>query len=190
MMIDPASVAFDIDGVFADTMTLFLDIAHQEFNIDGIRYKDITSYNLADCLEIEPKIIDAVVTRILDGNYSAPLNPIAGAPEVLSRLGRRFGPVIFVTARPYLGSICDWIRETLALDPALVEVISSGSHEGKTNILLGKNISYFIDDRLETCFALQDAGVRPVLFKQPWNRQPHPFVEVSTWDELRTLIEF
>jgi uncharacterized HAD superfamily protein len=118
------------------------------------------------------------------------LRPIAGAPEVLSRLGKRFGPVIFVTARPHLGSICDWIRETLALDPALVEVISSGSHEGKINILLEKNISYFIDDRLETCFALEDAGVRPVLFKQPWNRQPHPFVEVSTWDELQALIEF
>jgi 5'(3')-deoxyribonucleotidase len=189
-MIDPASVAFDIDGVFADTMTLFLDIAHNEFNIDGIRYKDITCYNLTDCLDIEPKIIDAIVTRILDGNYATPLRPMAGAPEVLSRLGRRFSPVIFVTARPYIGAISGWIRETLALDPDLVEVISSGSHEGKTDILLGKNVSCFIEDRLETCFTLQDAGVRPVLFKQPWNRGPHPFVEVSTWDELRTLIDF
>ena len=183
-------MAFDIDGVLADTMTLFLDIAHQEFNVDGIRYKDITCYNLADCLAIEPNIIDAVVTRILDGNYSAPLRPIEGAPEVLRRLGTHFGPVIFVTARPYLGPICDWIRETLALDPASIEVISTGSHEGKTNILLDRSISYFIDDRLETCFALQGAGVQPVLFKQPWNREPHPFVEVGTWDELQALIEF
>ena len=122
MMIDPASVAFDIDGVLADTMSLFLDILHQEFNIDGVRYKDITCYNLTDCLEIEPKIIDAVVTRILDGNYSVALRPIAGAPEVLSRLGRRFGPVLFVTARPYLGSICDWIGETLALERLLKNV--------------------------------------------------------------------
>ena len=189
-MIDPASVAFDIDGVFADTMTLFLDIAHQEFDVDGILYKDITCYNLTDCLEIESKIIDAIVTRILDGNYTAPLKPIAGAPEVLSRLGRLYGPVIFVTARPYLGPLCDWIQRTLALDPAAVEVISTGSHDGKTNILLDRNISYFIDDRLETCFALQDAGVRPVLFKQPWNREPHPFVEVGSWDELQALIEF
>jgi len=189
-MIDPASVAFDIDGVFADTMTLFLDIAREEYNVNGIHYKDITCYNLADCLEIEPKIIDAVVTRILDGNYSAPLRPIAGAPEVLSRLGRCFGPLIFVTARPYVDAICDWIRKTLALDPDLIEVISSGSYEGKTDILLEKNISYFIEDRLETCFALQDAGLRPVLFKQPWNRRPHPFVEVSTWDELQALIAF
>lgn len=39
-MINPASVAFDIDGAIADTMTLFLDIAGDVFHISGIRYKD------------------------------------------------------------------------------------------------------------------------------------------------------
>ena len=39
-MIHPASVAFDIDGVIADTMTLFLDIARDVFHINGIRYED------------------------------------------------------------------------------------------------------------------------------------------------------
>jgi hypothetical protein len=37
-MINPASAAFDIDGVIADTMTtLFLDIARGVFHINGIR---------------------------------------------------------------------------------------------------------------------------------------------------------
>ena len=39
-MIHPASVAFDIDGVIADTMTLFLDIAGDVFHMSGIRYED------------------------------------------------------------------------------------------------------------------------------------------------------
>jgi hypothetical protein len=39
-LIHPASVAFDIDGVIADTMTLFLDIAGDVFHINGIRYED------------------------------------------------------------------------------------------------------------------------------------------------------
>jgi 5'(3')-deoxyribonucleotidase len=189
-MIDPASVAFDIDGVVADTMTLFLEIAHQEFDVDGIRYKDITCYNLTDCLDIDPQVIEAIVTRILDGNYTAPLTPIAGASEVLSRLGRLFGPVIFITARPYPGPLCDWIQRTLALDPASFEVIATGSHEAKDGILQKRKISYFVEDRLETCFLLQDAGVQPVLFRQPWNREQHPFLEVGSWDELQALIEF
>ncbi len=189
-MIDPASVAFDIDGVVADTMTLFLDIARQEFNINSIAYEDITCYNLADCLNIDPKIIDAVVTRILDGNYNAPLNPIAGAPQVLSRLGRHYGPVMFITARPYAGPLYGWIKQTLRLNSALIEIIATGSHEAKPGILQQHSIAHFVEDRLDTCFMLQDAGVRPVLFRQPWNREQHPFVEVGSWEELEKLLGF
>lgn len=188
MMIDPASVAFDIDGVVADTMSLFLDIARQDFNLGGIRYEDITSYNLVDCLDVDPELIDGIVTRILDGKYSATLNPIAGAPEVLSQIGMRYGPLIFITARPYLGTIREWMDQTLHLDPKAIDVIAAGSHEAKVGILKKRNISYFVEDRLQTCFVLQNAGVQPILYKQPWNRQAHPFVEVSSWNELQALM--
>jgi uncharacterized HAD superfamily protein len=190
MKINPASVAFDIDGVVADTMSLFLDIAREDFNLNSIRYEDITSYTLSDCLDIDPDVIDAIVTRILDGKYSATLNPIAGAPEVLNQVGEHYGPLTFITARPYLGTIRDWIDQTLRLNPRSIEVIATGSHEAKADILKEHNISYFVEDRLETCFVLQDVGVQPILFKQPWNRHKHPFVEVSSWDELQALMGF
>jgi 5'(3')-deoxyribonucleotidase len=190
MMIDPSSLAFDIDGVVADTMTLFLDIARQEYNLNSIRYSDITSYRLEECLDIDPKVIDDIVLRILDGNYSATLHPIAGAAEGLAKIQRHFSPVIFITARPYPGPIRNWINQTLRLDPASFEVITTGSHESKVGILQQRKLSYFVEDRLETCFLLQDAEVQPVLFRQPWNREQHPFVEVGSWDELQALIDF
>jgi uncharacterized HAD superfamily protein len=190
MMIDPTSVAFDIDGVVADTMTLFLDIARQEYNLNSIQYNDITSYKLEDCLDIDPQVIDAIVLRILDGNYSATLHPIAGAPEGLTKIERHCRPIIFITARPYPGPIRDWINQTLQLDPTAFEVIATGSHEAKAGILQQRKISYFVEDRLETCLLLQDTGVQPVLFRQPWNREQHPFVEVGSWDELQALIDF
>ena len=40
-MIDPAAIAFDIDGVVADTMSLFLEIARDVHHINHIRYEDI-----------------------------------------------------------------------------------------------------------------------------------------------------
>ena len=187
-MIDPGSIAFDIDGVVADTMTLFLDIARHEFNLNGIRYEDITCYNLSECLNIDSKIIDAIVGQILTGSYSEPLNPIAGAPEVLAQLGAYYGPVIFITARPFVGPMRNWIEQTLRLDPAAIEVIATGSHESKAGVLQQRNIAHFVEDRLDTCFLLEDAGVRPVLFKQPWNRELHPFVEVASWDELHAML--
>ena len=190
LKIDPQSLAFDFDGVLADTMTLFLDIGRQEFGIDWIRYEDITSYLLEDCIDLDRDIIHAILTRIMDGNYAATLKPMAGAPEVLARLGRRYSPIVLVTARPHPGPIGQWIQDVLPMGAAVVEVVATGSFDAKADVLADKSISFFVEDRLETCFPLQAAGVTPVLFKQPWNRQAHPFEEVGSWKELESLIAF
>ena len=189
-MIDPTSVAFDIDGVFADTMKLFLDIAREEYNIDKIRYEDITCYTLEECIDIDAKIIEAIIAGIMEGSHKATLKPIEGATDVLTKIGRYHRPILFVTARPYQRPIYDWIRSVLPLDTDSMEVIATGSFVAKVDVLANKDISYFVEDRLETCFPLQEAGITPVLFRQPWNRKSHPFVEVGTWKELESLIEF
>lgn len=189
-MIDPASVAFDIDGVFADTMTLFLDIAREEYEIDGIKYEDITCYTLEDCIDIDEGIVEKIITKIMNGSHNAPLKPINGATSVLTRIGQRYGPILFVTARLYHGPIFNWIQSVLPLNTASIEVIATGSFEAKAGELLKRKISYFVEDRLETCFPLNEAGITPILFKQPWNRQKHPFIEVGTWSELEALIKF
>ena len=189
-MIDPASVAFDVDGVVADTMTLFLEIARQEFNINSITYADIIRYNLADCLDIDANTIDAIVAQLLSGNYKPRLKPIDGAAEVLALLATRCQPVLFVTARPHTGPLDNWFNDVLHLVPDRIEIIAAGSHEAKADILLQRRVTHFIDDRLETCFLLQEAGIQPILFVQPWNREPHPFVEVGSWSELENLLGF
>jgi len=182
--IDPASVAFDIDGVFADTMTLFLEIALDEYNIDWVRYDDLTCYMLEECIDIDTPIIKAIIARIIDGNHAAPLKPIAGATEVLTRLGRNYSPILFVTARPHLDSIFKWVRRVLPLDPASIEVIATGSFDAKADVLVDRNISYFVEDRLETCFPLQKAGITPVLFKQPWTENS---IRLRKWKAGRSL---
>ena len=190
MNIDPKSIAFDIDSVVADTMALFLDIAREDYHIVGIRYDDITGYNLSECLDIDAPVMEDIINRIHDGGYTAILKPIAGAPEVLAKVGRSHRPVLLVTARPYPGPIHDWVHETLPLDPSDVEIIATGTFDGKISVLVDRGIDYFVEDRLETCYSLQSAGVTPILFKQPWNRTHHPFIEVENWCELESLIDF
>nr|MBL0717275.1 haloacid dehalogenase [Desulfobacterales bacterium] len=56
-MIDPNRIAFDIDGVLADIASRFLEIASERYNIKGISYNDITSYELENCLNIDIKIV-------------------------------------------------------------------------------------------------------------------------------------
>ncbi len=186
--IDPATIAFDVDDVFADTMSLFLDIARNEHHLEELQREDITSYMVEDCIDVDVKILADIFTKILDGSHAAELKPVKGAVEVLTRLGRNYSPIIFVTARNSLNSIVDWIHRVLPLDPALIEVIATGSFDGKVEVLLNKGISFFVEDRLETCFLLMEAGVTPILFKRPWNRREHPFVEVGSWDELEALM--
>ena len=189
-MINPMSVAFDIDGVVADTISLFIEIARNDFNINRLQYEDITSYSLEGIGDIGQDVMTAILEKILNGNYSKPLKPFDGAPEVLRRLGQSYGPVLFVTARPYPGPITEWITDNIGLESGAVEIVATGSFEGKTDILLERNISYFIEDRLETCVFLKDAGITPILFKQPWNRENQLFYEVSNWQELEALIEY
>jgi len=188
--INPATLAFDIDGVVADTMTLFITIAKDDFHIENIRYEDITSYTLEECLDIEQETMSAIIQKLLDGNYSAPLQPIQNAPSVLSRLGKYFGPLLFVTARPYPGPMTEWLMEKLSIDESGVEIIAAGSFDAKAEILLDRKITHFVEDRLETCYKLDEVGITPILFRQPWNRGNDRFFEVSSWRELERLIRF
>lgn len=189
-MIDPSSLAFDIDGVLADTMTLFLDIAREEYEIRNVKYEDITCYTLEDCIDIDPVLIETILKRIMDGTHNEPLKPMPDARNVLIRLSRRHSPILFVTARPYGNPIYEWLRSVLPIDPDFIEVIATGSFDAKVDVLSNRGISYFVEDRLETCFPLFEAGVTPIIYKQPWNRKRHPFVEVGTWKELESLIRF
>lgn len=188
-MIDPQSVAFDFDGVVADTMNLFLKVARDVHQINHLQYDDFTCYNLLECIDIDAGTLTDIVDRLQDGRYTDPLEPMAGAPDVLQRLGDQYGPLIFITARPHVGPVDDWLQQTLSLDPDMMEVIPTGSYDAKADVLTQRGISFFIDDRLETCYQIQAAGVVPVLFKQPWNREQHPFMEVGNWRELEAIID-
>ena len=190
IMIDPASIAFDIDSVVADTMHLFLDIAREEDGETDLRYEDMTCYNLEDCLDLDPIILRQIIERIMDGNYTVPLHPMDGAVEVLQRLAGDFGPIVFVTARPFAGPMTQWLPGVLEVDQKDIEIIAAGDFDKKARILVERNISYFIEDRLETCFRLAAEGITPVLFSQPWNRQMHHFTEVNNWREIESLIAF
>ena len=188
-MIDPRHLAFDIDGVIAHTMKLFLDILKTVYGINHIVYEDITQYQLDACLDVDPVIIAETNDRIIDGNYPNRLDPIDGAIPVLKRL-HAFGAIQLVTARPYPGPIRAWIDALLPPENYQVDITATGSFDTKTSVLKEHQMTWFVEDRLETCFLLEPCGIRPVLFAQPWNRQPHPFLEVSNWAELETHIQW
>jgi uncharacterized protein len=190
MMIRPFELAFDIDGVFADTMTLFIDIAEKIYGLSNIRYEDITEYEIESFSGIDKMISTEIIRRILDGDHTSILAPLDGATPVLKRLNRHHRPTLFVTARPSADQIVGWICDMLSVGPADIAVVATGSFDDKAEVLIESDIRYFVEDRLDTCFQLNSAGVTPIVFRQPWNRKPHPFREIGNWQELESMILF
>lgn len=186
--IEPDSVAFDIDGVVADTMAVFLDVAEKKHGYGGLSQDMIKTYMIEECLPIPEEVILSIIEDLLNMSHEMPLPPIKGALPALSRLAELASPLVFITARPGREKIHGWLSEKLGMPESDFRVIATGSFEAKLDALSRAGRSVLVEDRLETCFLLGEAGFTPVLFAQPWNRKPHPFREVADWQELSACI--
>jgi hypothetical protein len=188
-MVRPEEIAFDVDGVFADTFRTFVDTARSEFGCD-FSYEDITEYDYSTVIEIEEQAGEEIITRILEDPVGIGIRPMTGAAEVLTRLAG-IAPLLFVTARPEEKAIRGWILRHLPGVPgSAVRVAATGTGENKRSVLLDHHISCFVEDCLETAFLLEPHGVRPVIFDQPWNRKPHPFHVVRSWQQIDALVDW
>jgi hypothetical protein len=188
--IDPGMLAFDIDGVVADTIEVFVRLAHEKYGLTHISKEDIYSYNLYECLDLKSEIIDDLIRLTLDDEHTMQVRPVPGAPEVLAELAET-ARLRFVTARIRPESITKWLFTILPdVPPERITVLASGAPEIKLDILNGLEIHYFVEDRIETCRQLQKAGIQPFLFTQPWNRNEPAdgSIRVENWDQLKQWV--
>jgi len=187
--ISPRELAFDIDGVIADTFRAFVKTARERYNVE-IEYEAITDYNFRNVIDIDEETSNEIIEMILEDPLGMGINPISGAVDVLTRLSN-LGPVFFVTARSNRDAIIEWVEKTLGLgDGNMIHLEATGAHEDKLPILLKHGIRYFVEDRLDTCYLIQGSPVTPIVFEQPWNRKEHPFLTVGDWGEIRDMIEW
>lgn len=184
--ISPADLAFDIDGVVADTMAMFVTLARERYGLVHLTKDHIACYDLHRCLNLDSGIVNDLICLTLDDEHTLQIPPVPGAPKVLNELARH-GPLRFVTARIWPESITQWLHATLPDVPFdRIEVIATGAPESKLQILKNMDIKFFVEDRLETCELLAQGGVQPLLFDQPWNRTPQAesFPRVQSWSQL------
>jgi uncharacterized HAD superfamily protein len=185
----PNELAFDVDGVFADTFRMFVETAKEQYGIQ-VEYEDITEYDFREVIDIDEKTSDEIIQRILDNPLAMGIRPIFGSVDVLTRLSH-ISPLLFVTARPERDSILEWIQQHLRVARMSdIRLEATSVHEKKIPVLLKHGIRYFVEDRLETCYLLEKTSVTPIVFEQPWNRKPHPFQTVKSWHEIEALIQW
>jgi len=186
--INPSELAFDIDGVVADTMALFVQLAHDRYGLKDLTKEDLREYDLHRCLDVDRQIVDDLICLTLDDEHTELMQPEPQAPDVLTELAQH-GPLRFVTARIWPESIIRWLHKTLPdVSPENIHVIATGAPEAKLGILRKLGVRYFVEDRLETCRLLaQDGGIQPFLFDQPWNRAHSSalFPRIENWRQIR-----
>jgi len=185
--IHPSRLGFDFDGVVADTAEAFIRLCCEEYGYCSIRLEDITEFAVERCLDLDPGIVDAVFARILRNSVDVGLRPMPGAIQVLTEL-TDLAPVTLITARPYPQPVLDWLNSVMPIPVCRrISVVAMGLHDDKARYIRQHGLDSFVDDRAETCFQLDEAGITPIIFSQPWNQGRHSFISVSSWDEIRTL---
>ena len=100
---------------------------------------------------------------------------------------------LFGSSRLEFGSksITQWLFTILPGVPReKITVIASGAPETKLDILNELQIRYFVDDRVETCKHLKEAGIEPLLFDQPWNRNESAdgLIRIQNWIQLKSWV--
>ena len=185
--IHPVQIGFDFDGVIADIAEAFIRLACEDYGCCSFSLDDITNFNVEKCLDIAPDIVEAVFTRILLDSVGTGLRPMPGAVEVLGELTEN-GVVTIVTARPDPGPVQGWLESVVPVSVCNnIKVVAMGHHDDKPRHVRENGLQYFIDDRAETCYQLNQAGIHPIVFSQPWNRGRHRFSTVNSWRDIREL---
>ncbi|MBI5557560.1 MAG: hypothetical protein HY885_07975 [Deltaproteobacteria bacterium] len=178
--IHPRLIGFDIDCVVADTMEAFLRLALADYGIK-ILPEDITSFQVEECLPVDPAVINTIFARLLAAPIENGLQPMPHAVSVLTELSWH-APLTFITARPMQEPINRWLQHVL---PDSVyrnsRLVAMGNHDGKARYVKKLGLQYFVDDRVTTCTELACAGYFPIVFEQPWNRGRHCFASIDSW---------
>jgi hypothetical protein len=186
MKIAPQDIAFDFDGVVADTFRLFVHLAHAEYGIE-INYEDITHYEFLKVIKMDRATADRIVEQLTDRPHELDLKPNKGATRMLTRFAE-FSPILFVTARPTGGPVALWCEKTMPHLLSSIHIEATGESTAKLPVLKEHGVRYFVEDRLDTCHLLAEAGIVPIVYEQPWNREPHPFAVVRDWDDIAEMI--
>jgi len=186
--IEPHRLAFDIDGVVADTMSLFVRLAHDRYGLSYLTKEHMHCYDLHKCLDLEAEVINDLICLTLDDDNTLQIPPMPLAPDVLAELAEHT-ILRFVTARIWPESIIRWLHQILPdVDSERIQVIATGAPEAKLGILQDLQVRYFVEDRLETCEFLAQDGIIPLLYDQPWNRTPNEFLRFNNWQQLRRVL--
>lgn len=188
MKIPSGEIGFDLDGVIADTAEAFIRLACEEHAFCSFTLKDITTFQVEECLDIPLPVVDRIFGDILIDSLATGLQPMPGAVEVISEMTEA-APVTIITARSLQQPVQDWLEHFFPSTAcANIHLVAMGRHDDKARYIHEHGLRYFVDDRAETCLQLAATSITPFVFSQPWNQGKHELRSVANWNEIHALL--
>ena len=189
MKIRPEQIGFDFDGVIADIGEAFVRLACNDHNYCTLKLEEITSFQVETCTKIPEVIVQTIFTDILKDSLATGLLPIPGAVDTLTMLAQQ-GDVTIITARSLANPVSDWLDKYLTPSACKrITLIAMSDHNKKVRFIKEQDLLFFVDDRAETCDQIAEAGLTPLLYRQPWNRKWNGHATVGSWQEIEDFIE-
>jgi hypothetical protein len=187
MQIHPGRIGFDIDGVVADTMEAFIRLAWTEYGI-RVRPEEITEFQVEDCLDLDSAMVEEIFGRLLEEPIACGLRLMHQAGQVLTGFADH-SPLTFITARPQKKPIARWLKKELGPQVyGRVRLVATGEHDTKAAHIKDMGLTFFVDDRAQTCLQLaREEGIQPIVYRQPWNQGKHALPEVESWRTIHAL---
>ncbi|MDJ0622410.1 MAG: hypothetical protein QNJ17_05565 [Desulfocapsaceae bacterium] len=188
LQIAPDQIGFDFDGVIADIGEAFRRLAGDEHNY-LVNLDEITSFQVETCTHIPEAIVAKIFNDILKDSLTTRLLPIPGSLEVLSELSK-VSRVKIITARSHDQPVIDWLDNYLPAEVCRrIDLVAMHDHDQKVRFIKEHDLTFFVDDRAETCAQVAQANLHPLLYRQPWNSNWHDFTVVDNWQQIAEFIK-
>lgn len=177
-------VLVDVDGVVADLMGGFELFIRDRFRLE-LRPREITTFKIVNSpahqqlhgqVDLNRQLADFLA---LPNVYHDYVDLVPGAQAGILELIDAGVEVAFVTATLHespesYASKYRWLTKRFGRMP----VISCPAEQKHWF-----TADYGVDDRADTCDRWRDAGIRPLLFRQPWNEAAEG-TRTYDWEEI------
>ncbi len=196
-------IGIDLDDVIAVCAVPYLRKFAEEFGVELPDEREI-GWHLLQQLDVTPEQRDRFRIKLYEGTFFSELDVYEDCPAVLEQLVSAGHELFFVTARAERRRMITetWLREKGLLDYAKAVHLkptgdfrpdyprdrydAEGSAQYKTRLANELRLDLFCEDDVIISKTLAEAGIRVLLFDQPWNRDvEHPLItRVLGWSNV------
>jgi len=180
------TIAFDLDGVIADSLQAYLDHFNKRYGVRLSKSK-ITTYRLEELPGLDTQKLLETLEVVFSDLYR--ILPIPGSIECLERYCRVVGKVPIISHRFGKNGIAgakNW------LDRYLREKYTLTIADPKRKVEIVRERNYFgmVEDNPDTALRVAEAGILSIVFHTPYNQSvKHPnIVRVYDWSGLEKVL--